>query len=188
MNAPRGSAQGDAPDVGTGDLATLKHRALITLRCLQRLEALYLALRGSGLREALPQKGAIEVGDHLAELIEQMGRAEQELDWELTSEIVRLKDVLSECTARYARKKYGMTRGGFVRLPAALPNLPRKLRLSEITFIDETDYELRVSGNPVRSDGTTLSEQIDLLVGPDGIKVRVKDAARREQLRARFDR
>jgi hypothetical protein len=176
------------PDAGTGDLASLKHRALATMRCLQRLEKLYLALRSSGLREALPHPGAIEVGEHLGELFEQMRRAEQELDWELTGEIVRLKDVLGDCTSTYARKKYGMRCGGFVRLPAGLPSLPRKIRLCDIAFVDEPDYELRVAGNPVRSDGTTLTEQIELLVAPDGIKLRVKDAVRREQLRAQFDR
>src|SRR5688572_30336932 len=100
-------ASGDSP-------ASLKHEALSALRAMLPLEALYMLLRRSGLRQALTQPG-IEYKERLAELLEQLRRTEQELDWEMTGELVRLKDRLQERTQAYAQRQYGISLGGHIR-------------------------------------------------------------------------
>ncbi len=174
--------------VAPADLPGLRSTAMATLRALERLDALYLVLRGSGLKEALPQPGSVQVGGRLQELFEDMRALEHALDWELTSELVRLKDLLREATHAYARAKYGMAINGHIKLPTQLPNLPERVRVAEIAFVDDGDYELRVTGNPVRPDGSILSDRVELMVAPDGIKVRLADGSRRERLRAQVGR
>jgi hypothetical protein len=164
--------------------ATLKHEALSALRAVRPLEALYMLLRRSGLRQALSQPG-IECRERLAELLEQFRRTEQELDWEMTGELVRLKDLLQERTHAYAQRQYGVSLGGHIRLPDALTGVPGKVRVESIELVDDAEYDLKVTGKPVRSDGSLGADRFDLLVGPEGVKVKVPDAPKRDQLRAR---
>ena len=167
--------------------ATLKHDALTALRTLGPLEALYMQLRSSGLREALSRPGVPAVG-HVAELIEQLRGIEQELDLELTGELLHLKDLLQQRTMDYARLQYGISVGGHIRLPNASAGIPGKLKVTSIQLVDEAEYDLRVVGNPVRDDGSTSTEQVDLLVSPDAVKVRMPEAPKRDQLRAKVHR
>lgn len=167
--------------------AVLKHEALAALRALKPLEALYMLIRRSGLREALA-KPAIEARERLAELLEQLRRTEQELDWEMTAELVRMKDLLQERTHAYAKRQYGVSPGGHIRLPQALAGVPEKVRVQSVELVDEPDYDLKVSGHPMRGDGTVSSDQIDLLMGPDGVKVRMPEKPKRDQLRSRVHR
>jgi hypothetical protein len=162
--------------------------ALAATRSLGLLEKLYMLLRGSGLGEALA--GTIQaLGDgKLRDLLEQIHQCEQEADLELTGEILRLKDLVQANALEFARIRYGISMGGHIRLPNALPDLPDKLKVQEIALIDKPPHELRVSGNPVRADGTLLTERVELLIGPDGIKVSIADAARRERLRSKVKR
>jgi hypothetical protein len=162
--------------------------ALAAVRALVHLEKLYMLLRGSGLHDALAGSMQVLAGGKLLDLIEQMHKCGQELDWELTGEILRLKDLIQANGAEFARIRYGITLGGHIRLPSALPGLPDKLKVQEIALIDKPPHELRVSGNPIRTDGTLLTEQVELLIGPDGIKVSIANAARRERLRSRVHR
>ena len=55
-------------------------------------------------------------------------------------------------------------------------------------LVEESDYDLKVSGNPLRPDGSVSVDRIDLLVGPEGVKLRMPDAPKRQQLRARMAR
>lgn len=167
--------------------SNLKHDAVSALRALQPLESLYMLIRGSGIRQALAQEG-IQAKDRLAELLDQLRRTEQELDWEMTGELLRLKDLLQERTHVYAQRAYGVIIGGHIRLPNAVANLPEKVRVAAIELIEEGDYDLKVTGNPLRADGGVSAEQVDLLVGPDGIKVRMPDAPKRDQLRSKVHR
>jgi hypothetical protein len=156
------------------------------LRSVTRLESIYIALRHMALAKLIPDAGEIVGSDNLKQLLEQLRHLEQELDWELTSEIVRLKDLCREQAAEYAKVQYGVTIGGHIRLPGAFPGLPDKLRVSTIAFVDEAPHELRLEGNPVRADGTLLSEPIAMLLGPDGIKVHVAKVAKQDGLRSRM--
>jgi hypothetical protein len=169
---------------GSDSPASLKHEALCVLRAMLPLESLYMLLRRSGLRQALAQPG-IEHRERLAELLEQLRRTEQELDWEMTGELVRLKDLLQERTQAYAQRQYGISLGGHIRLPNALAGVPEKVRVESLELVDDAEYDLKVTGNPVRADGSVGSDRIDLLVGPEGVKVRVPDAPKRDQLRSR---
>jgi hypothetical protein len=162
--------------------------ALTAVRTLERLEKLYMLVRGSGLRDALAASMQVLAEGKLLDLVEQMHKCEQALDWELTGEILRLKDLIQANGAEFARIRYGITVGGNIRLPSALPGLPDKIKVLEITVIDKPPHELQVSGNPMRTDGTLLSERIELLIGPEGIKVSMANAARRERLRSRVHR
>lgn len=47
---------------------------------------------------------------------------------------------------------------------------------------DTSTSEKQVKGNPVRSDGGLLRQEVELLVGPDGVKARAADAMRRDKL------
>jgi hypothetical protein len=167
--------------------ATLKHEALVALHALKPLETLYMQLRRSGLRETLAKPG-IEAKERLAELLDQFRRVEQELDWEMTGELVRLKDLLQERTQAYAKLAYGIAPGRHIRLPQALEGVPEKVRVQAMELVDEPHYDLKVTGNAVRADGSVGSEQVDLLVGPDGVKVRMPDKPKRDQLRSRVHR
>jgi hypothetical protein len=167
--------------------ASLKHEALTALRELRPLEALYMLLRRSGLREALAQPG-IQPKERLAELLDQLKRTEQELDWEMTGELLRVKDLLHQRTQAYAQRQYGIAVGGHIRLPNALAGVPEKVRVADLELVDEDDYDLKVTGNPVRQDGSVLGDRIDLLVGPEGVKVRMPDTPKRDQLRSRVHR
>jgi hypothetical protein len=162
--------------------------ALAAARSLVHLEKLYMLVRGSGLGDALAGSAQALGNGKLHELIAQMHQCEQELDWALTGEILRLKDLIRANAAEFARIRYGITMGGHIRLPSALPELPDKLKVQEIAVIDEAPHELRVTGNPVRADGTLLTEKVELLIGAEGIKVRIAGAARRDRLRARVNR
>jgi hypothetical protein len=121
----------------------------------------------------------------MAELIDQLKRTEQELDWEMTGELLRLKDLLQQRTQEYAQRQYGISVGGHIRLPNALAGVPEKLRVAGIELVDEGEYDLKVTGNPVRHDGGVSADRIDLLVGPDGVKLRRPEAPKRDQLRSR---
>ena len=167
---------------------TLYQEALTAGRALADLEKLYMLLRGSGLREALPSSTGAICPERLQELIEQMRKCEHDLDWELTGEILRLKDMIQAHTAEFARARYGIVAGGHIRLPSSLPDLPDKLKVKDVTLIDEAPHELRVTGNPMRGDGTLLTELVELLIGPDGVKVRIAGQARRDKLRSRVHR
>jgi hypothetical protein len=166
----------------------LYHDALAATRSLGLLEKLYMLLRGSGLGEALASNIQAMGSGKLRDLLEQIHKCEEEVDWELTGEILRLKDLIQANALEFARIRYGITMGGHIRLPNTLPDLPDKLKVQEIALIDKPPHELRVSGNPVRADGTLLTERVELLIGPDGIKVSIADAARRERLRAKVKR
>jgi len=166
----------------------LYREALSALRSLVQLEKLYMLLRSSGIKEALPPATEVVRVERLKELMEQLRKCEQELDWELTGEILRLKDFIQERTAEFARLRYGITSGGHIRLPSALPELPDKLKVQDLAVIDEPPHELRVTGNPIRTDGTLLTEQIELLIGPDGVKVRIASQVRRDKLRNKVHR
>jgi len=166
----------------------LYHDALTATRSLGLLEKLYMLLRGAGLNEALAGSIQVLAGGKLRDLLEQIHQSEQELDWELTGEILRLKDLIQANAVEFARIRYGITMGGHIRLPNALPDLPDKLKVQEIALIDKPPHELRVSGNPVRADGTLLTERVELLIGRDGIKVSLADAARRERLKSKVKR
>jgi len=166
----------------------LYHDALAATRSLGLLEKLYMLLRGSGLGEALAGSIQALASGRLRDLLEQIHKCEQEVDWELTGEILRLKDLIQANAVEFARIRYGITMGGHIRLPNALPDLPDRLKVQEIALIDKPPHELRVSGNPLRSDGTLLTERVELLIGPDGIKVSIADAARRERLRSKVKR
>lgn len=100
---------------------------------------------------------------------------------------MRLRDVCAERAAEYAKQRYSVSVGGHIRLPNALPGLPDKLRVSSIAFIDEPPHELRLEGHPTRTDGTLLSEAIAMLLGPEGIKVHVAKAVKRDGLRNRVN-
>jgi len=167
---------------------TLYQDALAAGRTLVQLEKLYMLLRSSGLKDALPSSPEVVGADRLRELIEQMRKCENDLDWELMGEILRLKDFIQERAAEFARVRYGIAAGGYIRLPSTLPELPDKLKVKDLTIIDEAPHELRVTGNPVRTDGTLLTELIELLIGPDGVKVRIASQVRREKLRSRVHR
>jgi hypothetical protein len=143
-----------------------------------------MALQRSGLRQALAQP-AFQAKDRLAELIEQLKRTDQELDWEMTGELLRLKDLLQQRTEEYAQRQYGISIGGHIRLPNALAGVPEKLRVAGMELVEGGDYDLKVTGNPVRHDGSASAERIDLLVGPDGVKLRRQEAPKRDQLRSR---
>jgi hypothetical protein len=65
----------------------------------------------------IPNAGDIAGSDNLKESLEQLRQIEQELDWELTSEIIRLKDMCSELAGKYAKGQYGVAIGGHIRLP-----------------------------------------------------------------------
>jgi hypothetical protein len=166
----------------------LYHDALAATRSLGLLEKLYMLLRGSGLGEALGGSVQVVADGRLRDLLEQIHKCQEEVDWELTGEILRLKDLIQANALEFARIRYGITLGGHIRLPNALPDLPDKLKVQEIDLIDKPPHELRVSGNPVRVDGTLLTERVELLIGPDGIKVSIADAARRERLKSEVKR
>ena len=170
----------------TGD--TLYQEALEAGRSLLQLEKLYMLLRNSGLKDALPSSGEAIRSDRLRELIEQMGKCQNELDWELTGEILRLKDLIQERATEFARVRYGIATGGHIRLPSELSGLPDKVKVKDLTVIDEPPHELRVTGNPVRTDGTLLTELVELLIGPEGVKVRMAGQIRRDKLRSRVHR
>jgi hypothetical protein len=169
-------------------LQALRDEGIVLLRSVTRLESIYVTLRQTGLGKLILDAGEIAGSDNLKQLLEQLRHVEQELDWELTSEIVRLKDLCREQAARYSQGRYGVTIGGHIRLPNALPGLPDKLRVGTIAFVDEAAHELRLEGNPVRTDGTLLSEPIAMLLGPDGIKVHVAKVAKQDGLRGRTRR
>jgi hypothetical protein len=164
--------------------ASLKHEAIATLRELRPLEALYMLLRRSGLREALAQPD-VQPRERLGELLEQLRRAEHEVDLEMTGELLRLKDLLQQRTYAYAQRQYGIAVGSHIRLPNALAGVPEKMRVVDLDLVDEGEYDLKVTGNPLRQDGSVSADRIDLLVGADGVKVRVPDAPKRDQLRAK---
>ncbi len=166
--------------------ASLRNEGLTVLRSALQLESLYMFLTKSGLREAVPEQLDLAASDALKQLLGEFRRMTEELDWELTGELVRLKDLCSEKAREYARVRYGVTPGGHIRLQKMLPGLSDKLRVTDIAFVDDADYDLRIEGNPVRSDGTLLSEKICMLLGPDGIKVQTTSAARRKGLRERM--
>jgi hypothetical protein len=166
---------------------TLYQEALGAGRSLVQLEKLYMLLRNSGLKDTLPSSVEVIRSDRLLELIEQMRKCENELDWELTGEILRLKDLIQERATEFARVRYGIAAGGHIRLPSTLSGLPDKLKVKDVTVIDEAPHELRVTGNPVRTDGTLLTELIELLIGPDGVKVRIASQIRRDKLRSRVN-
>jgi hypothetical protein len=163
----------------------LYHQALAATRALELLEKLYMLLRGSGLSDAL--RGSIPAlpDGRLRALVEQIQGCSQEADLELTGEILRLKDLIQANAVEFARIRYGIAVGGHIRLPNALPDLPDKLKVQEVGVIDKPPHELRVSGNPLRADGTLLTERVELLIGPEGIKVSIPNAARRERLRSK---
>lgn len=167
---------------------TFYQEALAAGRSLAQLEKLYLLLRGSGLRDALPSGLEPLCSARLGQLIEQMRSCEHDLDWELTGEILRLKDLIQADTAEFARMRYSIVIGGHIRLPSALPDLPDKVKVKDLAVVDEPPHELRVTGNPIRGDGTLVTELIELLIGPDGVKVRIAGRARREKLRSRVHR
>lgn len=167
--------------------ADIRSEGLKLLRSALQLESLYMFLTKSGLREAVPEELDLAASDALKQLLGEFRRMTRELDWELTGELVRLKDRCSEKAHEYARVRYGVAPGGHIRLKKMLPGLSDKLRVSEVAFVDDADYDLRVQGNPVRSDGTLLSETISMLLGPDGIKVQATSAARRKGLRERME-
>jgi hypothetical protein len=166
----------------------LYHDAQAAIRSLGLLEKLYMLLRGSGLGEALASSIQVLADGRLRDLLEQIHQCEEEVDWELTGQILRLKDLIQANALEFARVRYGITMGGHIRLPNALPDLPDKLKVQEIALIDKPPHELRVSGNPVRADGTLLTERVELLIGPEGIKVSLADAARRERLKSKVKR
>jgi hypothetical protein len=167
--------------------ANLKHDALTALRELRPLEALYMTLRRSGLREALAAPASGRSG-RLGELIEQLRRADHELDLEMTGELLRLKDLLHERTRAYALRRYGITVGGHIRLPHALANVPGKVRVADIELLEDEEHDLKVSGNSVRDDGSVSADRIDLMVGADGVKLRMPDTPKRDQLKGRVNR
>jgi hypothetical protein len=167
--------------------ASLKHEALSVLYELRPLEALYMHVRRSGLREALAQ-GSVQGKERIVELIDQLKRTEQELDWEMTGELLRLKDLLQERTQQYAQRQYGVAIGGHIRLPNALANVPEKVRVTHIELVEDGSYDLKVTGNPLRADGSPSSERIDLMVGPDGVRLRMPEAPKRDQLRSKVHR
>jgi hypothetical protein len=158
-----------------------------TLRELRSLEALYMAIRRSGLREALAMP-RLTGSERLGDLIDQLRRAEQELDWEMTGELLRLKDLVQARTHAYAQKRYGITVGGHIRFPHALANVPGKVRVTDIELLEDTEHDLKVTGNPVRDDGAVAAERVDLMVGGDGVKLRMPEAPKRDQLRGRVHR
>jgi hypothetical protein len=166
----------------------LYHDALAAAHSLALLEKLYMLLRGAGLGEALASSIQSLADGKLRDLLEQIRQCEQEADWELTGEILRLKDLIQANALEFARIRYGITMGGHIRLPNALPDLPDKVKVQEIALVDKPPHELRISGNPVRADGTLLTERVELLIGPDGIKVSLADAARRERLKSKVKR
>ena len=172
----------------TPSLIGLRDEGMFLLRSLSRLEALYLLLRQSGLSKAIPEPDEVAGSAALKQLLGQLRQVDSDLDWELTSEIVRLRDLCQERAADYAKGQYGVTVGGHIRLPPGLPGVPDKVRVSAVGFVDEAPHELRLEGNPVRSDGTLLSAVIPMLLGPEGIKVNVAGAAKRSGLRDRMIR
>jgi hypothetical protein len=169
-------------------MTVLRNEGAFILRSLDRLQDLYLRLKGSGLRDALPAERDMEVSDRLKELIEEMRQLEQALDWELTGEIIRLKDLAKERAAQYAKLRYGLAVGLPLTVPTRHPDLPDLMRVQSIGFADEPSFEILVEGVPVRPDGTELSVTVQVLVGPKGVKVWVPGTEKRDQLRLQLPR
>ena len=145
-----------------------------------------MALRQAGLAKAIPDGIETATSDALNQLLAQLRQIDHDLDWELTAEIIRLKDRCRTMAVDYARGQYGVTVGGHIKLPTMLAGLPEKLRVNALAFVDDPPHELRVEGHPVRTDGTLLSETISMLLGPEGIKLNVSNVAKRDGLRNRL--
>jgi hypothetical protein len=153
-------------------LTVLRKEGLFLIRSVERLQSFYLAMKQAGVRNALPQPWDIAAGDELKRLLEAFHRLDEQLDWELTAELIRLKDLATERACHYAQLRYGLRIGHPLTLPKAPADFPKTSTVQGIAFLDQPPFELEVVVEGTADDADGPATRLSVLVGPRGVSFR----------------